>query len=931
MSYGSIARGGGLGSRGPFGGPSRQGCQPLGPGVAPEGSRMPEPTSSPTIGPRKDSAAGPHGRMAGPSTTRAKKRKPNFCPQETEVLVSKVSKHHQLLFGTGLLKAEPTRRYRVWSRILQAVNALGYCRRDVVDLKHKWRDLRAVVRRKLGDLRKAAHGPSPGSGKPQALALTPVEQVVAKTFSCQALPSEGFSLEPPRATQVDPCNLQELFQEMSANVFRINSSVTSLERSLQSLGTPSDTQELRDSLHTAQQETNKTIAASASSVKQMAELLRSSCPQERLQQERPQLDRLKTQLSDAIQCYGVVQKVRKLGPRELPRVDRGHPATRWQSSAPALAASSGSGMDRGHPASRWQSSAPAPAASSGSGRRVLLHRRPEPCTQLTISSPFPTLFALPVFLLLSFFQQKIAEKSRALLPMAQRGSKQQSPQAPFAELADDEKVFNGSDNMWQGQEQALLPDITEEDLEAIRLREEAILQMESNLLDVNQIIKDLASMVSEQGEAVGEALPFCCWRPPIKDLTGERVQQQQSHLPAELQPRAGRGSPAAGCRAGLHTPAAGPPLPHQDTQAQLQPPGDGGAGAEGAAPLPAAVRGAAGHTCPKAPRVEPHPAGSERAGLLPPRPGGPQAQVAGPARCCAQEAGGGRPRPRPPPHTCGAHGGRDLFCPRSPRRGPDHGAPAKPRLQPAAATGSKGDAGSEGDAGSVLPPAASVPPPTAPPLLLKTPCQELLRRPPHMVAHPSKQSPAGPSPSWELLEGLWERSPGSRTSSLRATEWTEGPSLTGQAGAGLKRPQWQPWQNLERWGILSCSCSQRCMRLGPMGRVGRTGWETHVDPANPVAGLGQGAWAVGLGRWAWALGLVVGLGGWAWSVGLLMGWGWRRIWVLSGLCRPGMAGSTPIEATLSPEGQILAAKGPMGRGRPGLGVLHGKDRHVVWG
>ncbi|XP_077800325.1 t-SNARE domain-containing protein 1 isoform X17 [Macaca mulatta] len=460
MSYGSIAGGGGLGSRGPFGGPSRQGYQPLGPGVAPEGSRMPEPTSSPTsspttgprkdlaagphgrivgptsspttspttgprkdlaagphgrmagptssptssptTGPRKDLAAGPHGRMVGPSATRAKKRKPNFCPQETEVLVSKVSKHHQLLFGTGLLKAEPTRRYRVWSRILQAVNALGYCRRDVVDLKHKWRDLRAVVRRKLGDLRKAAHGPSPGSGKPQALALTPVEQVVAKTFSCQALPSEGFGLEPPRATQVDPRDLQELFQETSANVFRINSSVTSLEWSLQSLGTPSDTQELRDSLHTAQQETNKTIAASATTVKQMAELLRSSCP------ERPQLDRLKTQLSDAIQRYGVVQK-------------------------------------------------------------------------------------------------KIAEKSRALLPMAQRGSKQQSPQAPFAELADDEKIFNGSDNMWQGQEQALLPDITEEDLEAIRLREEAILQMESNLLDVNQIIKDLASMVSEQGEAVGSS------------------------------------------------------------------------------------------------------------------------------------------------------------------------------------------------------------------------------------------------------------------------------------------------------------------------------------------------------------------------------------------------------------------------------------------
>ncbi|XP_046497975.1 t-SNARE domain-containing protein 1 isoform X4 [Equus quagga] len=404
MSYGSIAGSGGLGSHGPFGGPSRQGYQPLGPGVATDGSGTPEPTSptsSPSAGPRKDSAAGAHGRMAGPSATRAKKRKPNFCPQETEVLVSKVSKHHQLLFGTGLLKAEPTRRYRVWSRILQAVNALGYCRRDVVDLKHKWRDLRAVVRRKLGDLRRAAHGP--GSGKPQALALTPVEQVVARTFSCQALSCGGFSLEPPRATQVDPGDLQELFQETSANVFRINSTVTSLEQSLRSLGTPSDTQELRDSLHSAQQETNSTVAASTSAVKQMTELLRGCSRQERLQ-----LDRLRTQLSDAIQRYGVVQK-------------------------------------------------------------------------------------------------KIAEKSRALLPTAQRGGKQQSPRAPFAELADDEKIFNGGDSVWQGQEQALLPEITEEDLEAIRLREEAILQIESDLLDVNQIIKDLATVVSEQGDAVGSS------------------------------------------------------------------------------------------------------------------------------------------------------------------------------------------------------------------------------------------------------------------------------------------------------------------------------------------------------------------------------------------------------------------------------------------
>uniref|UniRef100_A0A4X1SFN7 t-SNARE domain containing 1 n=2 Tax=Sus scrofa TaxID=9823 RepID=A0A4X1SFN7_PIG len=454
MSYGPMAGSGGLGSRSPFGGPSGQAYQPLecakcwteygirhfpcpspeshpqdacvgkegegdlgpagtlrgprarkrGPGVATEGSGTPEPTSPPA-GPRKDLAAGVRGRVAGPGITRAKKRKPNFRPQETEVLVAKVSRHHQLLFGPGRPAAEPARRYRVWSRILQAVNALGYCRRDIGDLKHKWRDLRAVVRRKLGELRGAAPGPDPT--RPQALALTPVEQAVAKTFSCQALPSGGTGPEPPAATQMDPRDLQELFQETSAHVFRINSNVTSLEQSLQSLGTPDDTQELRDSLHAAQQETNQTVVASTSALKQTAELLRGcSRPMLSLQQERLQLDRLKTQLSDAIQRYGVVQK-------------------------------------------------------------------------------------------------KIAEKSRALLPTAQRGGKQQqSPRAAFAELADDEKIFNGGDGTWQSQEQALLPEITEEDLEAMRLREEVILQIESDLLDVNQIVKDLASMVSEQGDVI---------------------------------------------------------------------------------------------------------------------------------------------------------------------------------------------------------------------------------------------------------------------------------------------------------------------------------------------------------------------------------------------------------------------------------------------
>ncbi|XP_066031402.1 t-SNARE domain-containing protein 1 isoform X4 [Chamaea fasciata] len=107
----------------------------------------------------------------------------------------------------------------------------------------------------------------------------------------------------PLATQIDPSELQELFQETSANVFRINSNVTSLERSLRSLGTSNDTQELQDGLHATQQETNKTITTSTKAIKQLSEIVRGSSRQERLQ-----LDRLKNQLSDAIQRYGAVQK-----------------------------------------------------------------------------------------------------------------------------------------------------------------------------------------------------------------------------------------------------------------------------------------------------------------------------------------------------------------------------------------------------------------------------------------------------------------------------------------------------------------------------------------------------------------------------------------------------------------------------------------------
>lgn len=118
----------------------------------------------------------------GPCSS-TKMRKPNFSPQETEVLVQRVMRHYPLLFG--VLWGTPAQKHRVWNKILQAVNALGYCRRDLGDFKHKWRDLRGVVCKKLG-----------GCPVALSLVLTLIERMVAETFPARVPPGGGQACEP---------------------------------------------------------------------------------------------------------------------------------------------------------------------------------------------------------------------------------------------------------------------------------------------------------------------------------------------------------------------------------------------------------------------------------------------------------------------------------------------------------------------------------------------------------------------------------------------------------------------------------------------------------------------------------------------------------------------------------------------------------------
>ncbi|XP_075897037.1 T-SNARE Domain Containing 1 [Nelusetta ayraudi] len=107
----------------------------------------------------------------------------------------------------------------------------------------------------------------------------------------------------PVATQVSPSELQDVFNETSSNIFQINANVVTLEKNLQSLGTSRDTAELRQSLHSMQQQTNKIITSTSQLIKQLSDIISGSSRQDRLR-----LTRLKTELSESVQRYGNLQK-----------------------------------------------------------------------------------------------------------------------------------------------------------------------------------------------------------------------------------------------------------------------------------------------------------------------------------------------------------------------------------------------------------------------------------------------------------------------------------------------------------------------------------------------------------------------------------------------------------------------------------------------
>ena len=68
-------------------------------------------------------------------------RKPNFTPAECAVIFEKAEKNMNVIKSKFSSTLTNKNKSRVWEDITNKVNALSVCKRDVMDVKEKWRSM----------------------------------------------------------------------------------------------------------------------------------------------------------------------------------------------------------------------------------------------------------------------------------------------------------------------------------------------------------------------------------------------------------------------------------------------------------------------------------------------------------------------------------------------------------------------------------------------------------------------------------------------------------------------------------------------------------------------------------------------------------------------------------------------------------------------
>ncbi|KAK2187318.1 hypothetical protein NP493_169g00003 [Ridgeia piscesae] len=190
----------------------------------------------------------------------------------------------------------------------------------------------------------------------------------------------------------------EFVDVITSNIFKINNNATTLERAAKNVGTKKDSVDLRDRIHTTEQNTNRLIGETTQVFKQLSGLVSRSDRQQKLQYER-----LTNEFKESVQRYNTLQK----------------------------------------------------GVAAQVKSAVLLSAPREPRTETLVS-----------------WQDEVTEEQRR--------------------QADDERR----------QQLQVQGDTIEADLSLLHDREERIVQLESDILDINEIFKELGTLVHEQGEVI---------------------------------------------------------------------------------------------------------------------------------------------------------------------------------------------------------------------------------------------------------------------------------------------------------------------------------------------------------------------------------------------------------------------------------------------
>ncbi|KAL6257171.1 hypothetical protein P5V15_012101 [Pogonomyrmex californicus] len=107
------------------------------------------------------------------------------------------------------------------------------------------------------------------------------------------VPEIGFS----------PTELYSLSENITTNIYTINTSWKTLERSYKNIGTSKDNQGLRDKVHVTQLSTNQVVTQTSKDIARLTVLMRRGDKQQKLQ-----IEKLTTDFKDALQRYSDMQK-----------------------------------------------------------------------------------------------------------------------------------------------------------------------------------------------------------------------------------------------------------------------------------------------------------------------------------------------------------------------------------------------------------------------------------------------------------------------------------------------------------------------------------------------------------------------------------------------------------------------------------------------